>query len=244
MSDLDELPVGWSYAAIESICEAGRPISYGVLQPGSEHTDGIRIVRVCDINDGIVAFDQLKKVSPEVSKKFPRTVLRGGEVLLTVVGTIGRTAVATSVLKGANTARAVAVLPIASPIEPKFVELTLRDSKMRNRLTLAAHEVARKTLNLEDVRAVKISIAPVKEQRRIVAKIDELFSDLDAGVAALKRAKANLKRYRASVLKAAVEGKLNEQWRHDSFKNWNWIEIGTLLTCIEQGWSPKCEREP
>ena len=54
---------------------------------------------------------------------------------------------------------------------------------------------------------------PLNEQRRIVAKIDELFSDLDAGVAALERARANLKRYRAAVLKAAVEGKLTEQWR-------------------------------
>lgn len=213
MSDLYELPEGWAYASIEAICEVGRPISYGVLQPGSEQPDGIPLVRVCDINDGTVAFDQLKKISPEISKRFPRTVLRGGEVLLTVVGTIGRTAVALGVLKGANTARAVAVLPISPPIEPKFIELSLRDSRMRNRLTLAAHEVARKTLNLEDVRAAKIPIAPLKEQLRIVAKIEELFSDLDAGVAALKRAKANLKRYRAAILKAAVEGKLTEDWR-------------------------------
>ncbi len=63
------------------------------------------------------------------------------------------------------------------------------------------------------VRETSIPIAPLNEQRRIVAKIEELFSDLDAGVAALKRAKANLKRYRASVLKAAVEGKLTAQWR-------------------------------
>jgi type I restriction enzyme S subunit len=63
------------------------------------------------------------------------------------------------------------------------------------------------------VRQTWIPIAPFNEQRRIVAKIEELFSDLDAGVAALKRAKANLKRYRASVLKAAVEGKLTEEGR-------------------------------
>jgi type I restriction enzyme S subunit len=56
-------------------------------------------------------------------------------------------------------------------------------------------------------------LPPKDEQSRIVAKIEELFSDLDAGVAALNRAKGNLKRYRASVLKAAVEGKLTEEWR-------------------------------
>ena len=56
-------------------------------------------------------------------------------------------------------------------------------------------------------------LPPKEEQGRIVAKVEELLSDLDAGVAALKRAKANLKRYRAVVLKAAVEGKLTEEWR-------------------------------
>jgi type I restriction enzyme S subunit len=63
------------------------------------------------------------------------------------------------------------------------------------------------------IRETHIPIAPTNEQRRIVAKIEELFSDLDAGVAALQRVKAKLKRYRAAVLKAAVEGKLTEEWR-------------------------------
>jgi type I restriction enzyme, S subunit len=56
-------------------------------------------------------------------------------------------------------------------------------------------------------------IPPFPEQRRIVAKIEELFSQLDAGVEELKKAKAQLKRYRQSVLKAAFEGKLTEEWR-------------------------------
>jgi type I restriction enzyme, S subunit len=58
-----------------------------------------------------------------------------------------------------------------------------------------------------------IPIAPTNEQRRIVQKIEELFSKLDAGVAALERIRAALKRYRAAVLKAAVEGKLTAEWR-------------------------------
>jgi type I restriction enzyme S subunit len=57
------------------------------------------------------------------------------------------------------------------------------------------------------------AVPPLPEQLRIVAKIEELFSDLDAGVAALERVKANLKRYRAAVLKAAVDGRLTEEWR-------------------------------
>jgi type I restriction enzyme S subunit len=56
-------------------------------------------------------------------------------------------------------------------------------------------------------------LAPIAEQHRIVAKIEELFSRLDAGVEALQKAKAQLQRYRQSVLKAAVEGRLTEEWR-------------------------------
>ena len=55
------------------------------------------------------------------------------------------------------------------------------------------------------------SLSPFPEQRRIVAEIEKQFTRLDAGVAALKRVQANLKRYRASVLKAACEGRLAPQ---------------------------------
>jgi type I restriction enzyme S subunit len=56
-------------------------------------------------------------------------------------------------------------------------------------------------------------LPPLPEQHRIVAKIEELFSDLDAGIASLRKAKEQLKTYRQSVLKWAFEGKLTEEWR-------------------------------
>lgn len=56
-------------------------------------------------------------------------------------------------------------------------------------------------------------LPPLNEQRRIVAKIEELFSEVDAGVASLKTARAQLGVYRQSLLKQAFEGKLTEQWR-------------------------------
>ena len=69
------------------------------------------------------------------------------------------------------------------------------------------------------IRSFPFVLAPLPEQHRIVAKLDELFSELDAGVAALERAQAKLKRYRASVLKAAVEGKMTEEWRRNNPPN-------------------------
>jgi type I restriction enzyme S subunit len=70
-----------------------------------------------------------------------------------------------------------------------------------------------KRIILRKIREMPVPIAPLPEQRLIVDKVEEMFSDLDAGIAALERAKANLKRYRAAVLKAAIEGKLTEAWR-------------------------------
>lgn len=58
-----------------------------------------------------------------------------------------------------------------------------------------------------------IPLAPPEQQKRIVAKIEELFSHIDAGIGALKKAKQLLKQYRQSVLKAAVTGELTKEWR-------------------------------
>ena len=60
---------------------------------------------------------------------------------------------------------------------------------------------------------VTIPLPPLNEQRRIVEKIEELFTKLDAGVRLLKQTQALLKSYRRSVLKAAVEGELSREWR-------------------------------
>jgi type I restriction enzyme S subunit len=69
------------------------------------------------------------------------------------------------------------------------------------------------TIKEDFVIRYKIPLAPLPEQHRIVAKIEELFTRLDAGVEALKKIKLQLKRYRQSVLKFALEGKLTADWR-------------------------------
>jgi type I restriction enzyme S subunit len=78
-----------------------------------------------------------------------------------------------------------------------------------------------------------ISLPPINEQRRIVAKIEQLFSELDKGVESLKTARAQLKAYRQSLLETAVNGaKGDDAWQ---------TSLGELIGQINQGWSPKCE---
>src|SRR5690554_5599210 len=63
---------------------------------------------------------------------------------------------------------------------------------------------------------VSIPLPEYAEQKRVVAKVEELFSELDSGIASLKTAQEQLKTYRQSLLKHAFEGKLTEQWRKDN----------------------------
>ncbi|QDU74065.1 Type-1 restriction enzyme EcoKI specificity protein [Bremerella volcania] len=99
-------------------------------------------------------------------------------------------------------------------VDPKWIAYYLSQSSVRRdakrNMTGSAGQLRVPKRWLEKLR---IPIAPLKEQKRIVEKIEELFSELDAGVAALERAKTKLKRYRASVLKAAVHGSLTADWR-------------------------------
>ena len=71
----------------------------------------------------------------------------------------------------------------------------------------------RAKLNQKAMRQIPVPLAPPEQQKSIVAEIEKQFSRLDEAVANLKRVKTNLKRYKAAVLKSAVEGKLTKEWR-------------------------------
>jgi type I restriction enzyme S subunit len=68
-------------------------------------------------------------------------------------------------------------------------------------------------LNQSLMRTIPVPFPPLAEQNRIVVKIEELFTKLDAGIESLKKVRAQLKQYRQAVLKSAVEGKLTVEWR-------------------------------
>jgi type I restriction enzyme, S subunit len=172
---------GWSaqgeLKTLESLVAPGRKIAYGVLQPGSHVADAVPLVRVQDVKGGVLELnEEIKRVDFTVASRFPRTSLEGGELLLTVVGTIGRTAVAGSSLKGANVARAVSVVPLSSDVNPHFVRYSLSTSAAVEELTRKAHEVARKTLNLEDVRKVEVRLPSRAVQDQVVRSLDEVIS--------------------------------------------------------------------
>lgn len=76
-----------------------------------------------------------------------------------------------------------------------------------------SHATTLPSLRLSKVRDVPVPLPPLLQQHRTIAKIEELLTQLNAGIEALQRIKSQLKRYRQAVLKHAFEGKLTKEWR-------------------------------
>lgn len=106
------------------------------------------------------------------------------------------------------------VLRAKDQVQPSWLAHFLSQSAFRRlarqNMTGSAGQLRVATTWLADA---LIPVAPAAEQTRIVAKLEELLSDLDAGVAELKAAQKKLAQYRQSLLKAAVEGALTAEWR-------------------------------
>ncbi len=93
---------------------------------------------------------------------------------------------------------------------------------------------------------LEIPLPPLPIQHAIVTKIEEIFSELDHGVAQLKAARAQLKVYKQAVLKWAFEGRLtNESVKEGELpEGWKWVKLGDFIKGIEAGKSLKCDERP
>ncbi|HRD72542.1 MAG TPA: restriction endonuclease subunit S [Aquimonas sp.] len=152
-------------------------------------------------------FGDIRPVIREWTKQ-PLKFGKAGDVFICVVGaTAGKLNLGVDCSIG----RSVAAIRPAFPTLQKFLyyQLLPRVYEMR----AASSGSAQGVISQKDLSDLTVEIAPEAQQTRIVEKLEELLSDLDAGVAELKAAQKKLAQYRQSLLKAAVEGALTAEWR-------------------------------
>lgn len=200
--------VQWDRVALAELISQGRKCAYGVLQPGPDCDGGVPLVRVGDISGGRVSVEGLKRIAPAIAARYPRTKLQGGELLMTLVGTIGRTAIAPRELAGANTARAVGVIPVGPRARAEWLNIWFSSPDVLAHMIASAHEVARKTLNLEDVRAARVALPPLDVQDRLIEDVGRRLAVADRTAAEIQIQLARAARLRQAILKRAYEGKL------------------------------------
>lgn len=202
MSSQNGLPASWATARIG---ELGRLLSGGTPATGQpDYWDGsIPWITSADIDEGFNVTHR-KAITPLGAEKSATNVVPAGTLLIVTRVGLGKVALAPYELAFSQDTQALAFSPdrLSGRYLLYSVGWAAAQFKYSGRGTTISG-IPRK--QLQDT---TIPVPPLAEQHRIVAAIEEHFTRLDAAVAALRRAQANLKRYRASVLKAACEGRL------------------------------------
>lgn len=195
--DLPNLPDGWLFASLES-CSQKSSITYGIVQPGTQTDDGVSIIRVNNFRDTRIDVSDVMKVSPEIAAKYERTRLKGGEVLLTVVGTVGQVAVAPPSVAGFNVARAIAVIHPLPHVSAEWIALCLRSPFSQHLLGSRANTTVQTTINLKDLRALPIPLPPENER----VAITEMVGALDNRITLLRETNTTLEAIAQALFKS------------------------------------------
>lgn len=143
---------------LSELVDADDRINYGVVQPGEEVDGGVFMVRVSDIRDGRVDHSRLRKVSGDISKQHGRSLLRGNEILISCVGSVGDVALVTDKEVGFNIARAVARVPISDPLVRSYVAEYLRLPVVQRYFEKELRTVSQPTLNIKQISETLVPI--------------------------------------------------------------------------------------
>ena len=99
-----------------------RKIGYGIVQPGESRPCGVPVIKVNNIIAGLTSVDDLEKTTEEIESKYQRTRLQGGELIISLVGSVGNTAIVPKSFKGCNLVRATGLIDIEDPFLTKWVK--------------------------------------------------------------------------------------------------------------------------
>lgn len=215
-----QLPDSWKRARLDEACD----VILGQSPPGDTYNaDGNGL----PFFQGKAEFGDYYP-TPVKWCSAPTKIALTDDVLISVRAPVGPTNLCPS---KACIGRGLAAIRPREGMPPRYLLYALRAT-----VTSLAEQATGSTFEAvsgSDVRAHQIPVAPPDEQRRIVAEIEKQFTRLEAGGAALRRVQANLKRYRAAVLKAACDGQLVPP--KTPFKEWSALRLADVCKSITDG---------
>lgn len=208
--ELNNLPKQWKWVNLFYFVDDNDAFRYGVVQPGNDVEGEQKLIRVKDLLNGQVLVDGLRGISFNIDSKYKSARVKKGDLLVSIVGTIGRTAIIQDPCQGFNIARALAKVPLKN-INGIYVKYFIDSLQGQNWLVGDAREVARKTLNLEQLKTLPIPVPPIEEQQEIVNRVESLFAKADAIEAQYQSLKAKIDSLPQAILHKAFKGELVPQ---------------------------------
>lgn len=193
-----------------SLCDENRGICYGVIKLGHEEFNGVPCLRTSDVKPLFIVKDSVKRISPELSTQYKRTILKGNEVLINVRGTLGGVCAVSKEFINWNVSREIAVAPIVRA-NAKFIALQIASQKSQNWLNSVSKGIAYKGINLADLRNLPIIVYSNEEQEEIVRQVENLFSKADEIEKYYKKLKEQIDQLQPALLAKAFRGELFDQ---------------------------------
>lgn len=155
----------------------GDGINYGVVQPGDNCPNGKPVIRVGDFQRGWIRTDALKLISPEIEAAYKRSRLRGDELLISCVGSIGFVALCTKAVSGFNIARAVARVPFdREKIDAQYLLSYLQSAFVQRFFISEVRTVAQPTLNIKQISETPIFIPDRALQKLFAQRVSSVRS--------------------------------------------------------------------
>ncbi len=193
------------------LVDPARGIPYGIVQTGVAMPSGVPTVRCGDVRQFSVEKEGLKLVAQDIADAYPRTLLRGGEVLLAIRGSVGNSAVVGPEFAGCNISREVAMIPVGDRLRPQFAMYFLGSPEAQAYLKRHVKGVAQTGINLEDVRSLTLPVPELHVQDAVVEKIDRALAEIDRLTAEAAAARRLIDRLDQAILAKAFRGELVPQ---------------------------------
>ena len=197
-------PKGWSFVKLDQLIREGDTINYGVIQPGDALDEGVPLVRVGDVVDGNFDPSSLKRIDPTIEAAYKRSRLRGDEILVTCVGSIGVVALVDTSMRGFNIARAVSRIPASDRVNRVFLASYLQTEHVQRYFTSELRTVSQPTLNIKQICETKVIQPPIALQQTFATRIQAI----EALKATHRTALAQLDALFASLQQRAFAGEL------------------------------------
>ncbi len=178
-------PKGWEVVDLSSLIDPSDRLNYGVVQPGDEVPDGIPLVRSGDLFDLTPKVSTLRKVSDSVDNRHRKSRLKGNEILIACVGSIGKVGLVTNEMVGWNIARAVTRIPLMEGVNREYIYRYLQSPVVQGYFERETRAVAQPTLNVGLIAKTPIALPPVDLQQKFLCKFSKIASFKDKLVRSL-----------------------------------------------------------
>ena len=211
----------WKEVRLDSL--VNRKICYGIVQPGISPESGIPVIKVNNIVKGLRDVSECDKTTEEINNKYKRTILKGGELVISLVGTVGYVDIVPLSFAGANLVRATGMIDIEDELIKRWVLFYIRTKQGQQYIEKNLNTTVQRALNIKDLCKMPIPIT----QRCYMEKVVSILSSLDDKIAVNKKICENLEAQAQALFK---------HWFVDfaPFKDGKFVE--SELGLIPEGW--------